>query len=40
MSTHDIDKARATYSGFMTSLKWSVPIIGIIVLFVMMLIAE
>ncbi|MFL0357176.1 hypothetical protein ACI5KX_11945 [Erythrobacter sp. GH1-10] len=40
MATHDMDKARATYSGFMGALKWAVPVIAIITLFVIMLIAE
>lgn len=40
MATHDMDKAKATYSGFMNTLKWAVPIIAIITLFVLTLIAE
>ncbi|MCR9180327.1 aa3-type cytochrome c oxidase subunit IV [Erythrobacter sanguineus] len=39
MNVHDIEKAEATYSGFMTALKWAVPVIALIVLFVIMLIA-
>jgi glycerol-3-phosphate acyltransferase PlsY len=39
MTVHDIDKAEATYGGFMTALKWAVPVIALIVLFVVMLIA-
>lgn len=39
MATHDMDKARKLYGGFMTALKWSVPIIAIIVFFVITLIA-
>ena len=40
MATHDMDKANATYSGFIASLKWAVPLIAVITLFVIMLIAE
>ena len=40
MATNDIDKARETYSRFMGALKWAVPIIAIITLFVIMLIAD
>ncbi|QFT77168.1 aa3-type cytochrome c oxidase subunit IV [Erythrobacter sp. THAF29] len=40
MATHDIDKAKATYSSFMNALKWAVPIIAIITLIVVMLIAD
>lgn len=36
---HDMDKARQTYGGFMSSLKWSVPAIALIALFVIVLIA-
>ncbi len=39
MSVHDIDKARSTYETFMGSLKWIVPVLAIITLFVVMLIA-
>lgn len=39
MATHDIEKAQATYGGFMTALKWAVPVIALIVLFVVSLIA-
>ena len=39
MSVHDMDKARSTYEGFMGMLKWSVPVIAVIVLFVISLIA-
>lgn len=39
MATHDMDKARSTYSSFMNMLKWSVPVIAIIVLFVLLLIS-
>jgi len=39
MTVHDIEKAEATYSGFMATLKWAVPVIALIVLFVVMLIA-
>lgn len=40
MSAHDMDKARSTYQTFMGSLKWIVPLIAVITLFVVMLIAE
>mgnify|MGYP002778869858 CR=1 FL=1 len=40
MATHDMEKAEAMYSGFMSTLKWSVPVIALSVLFVVMLIAE
>nr|WP_298926389.1 aa3-type cytochrome c oxidase subunit IV [uncultured Erythrobacter sp.] len=40
MATNDIDSANQTYSGFIASLKWAVPLIAIITLFVIMLIAE
>lgn len=40
MAVHDMDKANATYSGFMNALKWAVPVIALITLFVIMLIAE
>lgn len=40
MATHNIDDARKTYGSFMSALKWSVPVIAVIVLFVVMLIAE
>ncbi len=39
MTVHDIDKARGTYGSFMGALKWAVPVIAIITLFVVMLIA-
>ena len=37
---HDMDKARSTYDSFMGALKWIVPLIAVITLFVIMLIAE
>jgi len=40
MSVHDMDKAQSTYSGFIGSLKWTVPLIAVITLIVIMLIAE
>jgi len=39
MAVHDIDKARSTYESFMGALKWIVPLIAIITLFVVALIA-
>lgn len=40
MTVHDMDKARATYSGFMATLKWVVPLIGVIVFAVVSAIAS
>ncbi|WP_281501098.1 hypothetical protein [Erythrobacter sp. F6033] len=40
MATNDMDDAKQTYSGFISSLKWTVPLIAVITLFVIMLIAE
>ena len=40
MSTHDMDKARSTYDSFMGALKWIVPVIAVIALFVITLIAD
>jgi hypothetical protein len=40
MSVHDMDKAEATYSGFMGTLKWAVPVIAVIVLIVVSMIAS
>lgn len=37
--TKDIEKARSTYERFMASLKWAIPAIMVIVLFVVILIA-
>lgn len=39
MSSHDMDTARSTYETFMGSLKWIVPLLAIITLFVVMAIA-
>ncbi|MDP2131813.1 MAG: hypothetical protein U0975_14845 [Erythrobacter sp.] len=40
MTVHDMEKAQATYGGFMATLKWAVPIIAVIVLIILALIAE
>ena len=40
MASHDMDKAEQTYGGFISALKWAVPVIALITLFVVMLIAE
>lgn len=40
MTVHDMDKAQATYSGFMATLKWAIPVIAIIVAVVVALIAN
>ncbi|GAB5347946.1 hypothetical protein [Alteriqipengyuania sp. 357] len=37
--TKDINKAQATYERFMTSLKFAIPVIAVIVLIVVSLIA-
>ena len=29
MTVHDMDKAQATYGGFMATLKWAVPVIAV-----------
>lgn len=39
MTTHDMDKARSTYEGFMGALKWAVPIIFVLTFFIIALIA-
>lgn len=39
MSQNDMEAARSTYDSFMGSLKWIVPLIAIIALFVVMAIA-
>jgi len=39
MASQDIDNNKQLYSGFMTTLKWVIPVLCVIVLFVMMLIA-
>ena len=38
-SANDMKAAEKTYGGFLTLLKWSVPIIALIVLFVIFLIS-
>ena len=40
MASQDMKSAEKTYGGFISLLKWSVPIIAVITLFVIMLIAE
>ncbi|MEL6528621.1 MAG: hypothetical protein AAGK01_00855 [Pseudomonadota bacterium] len=40
MATHDMDKAEKMYGGFIATLKWTVPLLALITLFVIMLIAE
>jgi len=40
MATHDMDDARSTYDRFMATLKWTVPAIAIITLFVVAMIAD
>ncbi|MEL7199109.1 MAG: hypothetical protein AAGL10_12415 [Pseudomonadota bacterium] len=40
MSIHDMEKAQETYGGFMSALKYSIPVIAVIVLLVIMMIAD
>jgi hypothetical protein len=40
MTVHDMEKATATYGGFMATLKWAVPVIAIITFIVVSLIAS
>lgn len=40
MTLHDMDKAEATYGGFMATLKWAVPVIAVIVFIVVAMIAS
>jgi len=40
MSVHDMEKATATYSGFMATLKWAVPVIALITFVVVAMIAS
>ncbi len=40
MTVHDMEKAEATYSGFMGTLKWAVPVIALIALAVVAMIAN
>lgn len=39
MATHDMENAQSTYDRFMGTLKWTVPVIAVIVAFVVFLIA-
>lgn len=39
MAMHDMEKSKRLYSGFTSALKWVVPVVAVIVLFVMSLIA-
>ncbi len=40
MTVHDMEKAKATFGGFMATLKWAVPIIAVIVFIILALIAD
>lgn len=40
MTVHDMEKAQATFGGFMATLKWTVPAILVIVFVVVALIAS
>jgi hypothetical protein len=39
MANEDLERKDKLYGGFMATLKWVIPVLAIIVLFVMMLIA-
>lgn len=40
MTAHDMDKAQETYSGFMATLKWTVPVIALITFAVIAMISN
>lgn len=40
MGIHDMEKAQETYGGFMSALKYSIPVLGVIVLLVVSIIAS
>lgn len=40
MASQDMKSAEQTYGGFITMVKWAVPVIAIITLFVVTLIAD
>ncbi len=40
MTVHDMEKAQATFGGFMATLKWAVPIVAVIVFIILALIAD
>jgi len=40
MTVHDMEKAQATYSGFMGTLKWAIPVIFVIAFAVVSMIAS
>lgn len=40
MTVHDMEKAEATYDGFMATLKWAVPLIAVIAFIVVAMIAS
>lgn len=40
MSVHDMEKAEATYGGFMATLKWAVPLVAVIAFVVVAMIAS
>ena len=39
MASHDIETAQRTYGSFIGMLKWTVPVITVITLFIVILIA-
>ena len=40
MTVHDMEKAEATYGGFMATLKWAVPLVAVIAFVVVAAIAS
>lgn len=40
MASHDMKSAKKTYGGFITLLKWAVPVIAVITLVILTLIAD
>lgn len=40
MASHDMKSAEKTYGGFISLLKWSIPVIAIITFIVLTLIAD
>lgn len=40
MTVHDMEKAQATYGGFMATLKWTVPVIALITFAVIAMISN
>lgn len=40
MASNDINAARSTYSSFIASLKWILPLLAVITFFVVIMIAD